>query len=47
MRTAAVEMINFKLADSRRGIELFRNIPGGFQRVKDTTIVAESPNVGK
>ena len=46
VRTGAAEMINFKLADSLRGIEVFKNFLAGYQRIKDAVIVAESPNIG-
>ena len=43
-RTA--ELLNFKLADSLDSIELFRNTLGGYQRIKNATIIGESPNKG-
>ena len=39
-------MINFRLSDSRTGIELNRNMLGGYQRIRDSVIVGESPNIG-
>ena len=46
MRSTASELINFRLADSQTGIELDRNMLGGYQRVSDSVIVGESPNFG-
>ena len=47
LRTAAAEMVNCKFADSKRSIEVFKNFLDGYQKIKDTVIVGESPNVGK
>ena len=47
VRSAAADIINFKVADSKIGIELFRNLLGGYQRIKNATVVGESSNTGK
>ena len=36
----------FKLADAKVGIEFNRNMLGGYQRVIDSVIAGETPNVG-
>ena len=45
-RSRAAVMRNFKLADSRVGIEFERNMFGGYQRVVDAVIAGETPNIG-
>ena len=39
--------MNFRVSDSEVGIELVRNMIGGYQRIKDSIIVGESPNAGE
>ena len=46
MRSAATEMVNFFVGDSLRGILLNRNMLGGYQRIRDSTIIGDTPNTG-
>ena len=46
MRSAAAEMINFFVGDSLEGIRLNRNMLGGYQRIRNTTIIGETANAG-
>ena len=46
MRSAATEVVNFFVGDSLRGITLNRNMLGGYQRIKDSTIIGDTPNTG-
>ena len=46
MRSAATEVVNFYVGDSLRGITLNRNMLGGYQRIKDSTIIGDTPNTG-
>lgn len=47
IRVEAAEVLNFKLADSMVGVNLFRNMLSGYQRIKKSVIVGESPNIGE
>jgi len=47
LRTSATQLINFKLADSTQGIHFNRIQLSGYQMVKDSLIIGETPNVGK
>ena len=46
MRSAATELVNFFLGDSLEGIRLNRNMLGGYQRVRNSTIIGETVNEG-
>ena len=46
MRSAATEMVNFFVGDSLEGIRLNRNMLGGYQRIRNSTIIGETVNVG-
>ena len=46
MRSAAAEMINFFVGDSLEGIRLNRNMLGGYQRIRNSTIIGETGNAG-
>ena len=46
MRSAAAEMINFFVGDSLEGIRLNRNMLGGYQRIRNSTIIGETANAG-
>ena len=46
MRSAATEMVNFFLGDSLEGIRLNRNMLGGYQRIRNSTVIGETVNVG-
>ena len=46
MRSAASEMVNFFLGDSLEGIRLNRNMLGGYQRIRNSTLIGETVNVG-
>ena len=46
MRSAATEIVNFFVGDSLRGITLNRNMLGGYQRIRDSTIIGDTPNTG-
>ena len=46
MRSATTEGVNFFVGDSLRGITLNRNMLGGYQRIRDTTIIGDTPNTG-
>ena len=45
-RAVMTEMVNFRLSDSIIGIQMYRNILGGYQRVSNSTIIGESSNKG-
>ena len=45
-RSTAAELQNFYLSDSLHSLFLVRNMLGGYQRIKNSVIVGESPNVG-
>ena len=47
MRATTSQLENFKLADAKVGIEFVRNMLDGYQLLKDSLIVAETPNIGK
>lgn len=47
MRATTSTLINFKLADAKVGIEFVRNMLDGYQLLKDSLIVAQTPNIGK
>ena len=46
MRSAATEMVNFFVGDSLEGIRLNRNMLGGYQRIRNSTIIGETINLG-
>ena len=39
-------MVNFFLGDSLEGIRLNRNMLGGYQRIRNSTVIGETVNVG-
>ena len=47
MRATTSQLENFKLADAAVGIEFIRNMLDGYQLLKDSVIVGETPNFGK
>ena len=47
MRSTTSVLSNFRLADARWAIRFVRNMLSGYQILKDSTIVYQSPNVGK
>ena len=46
MRATTSVMSNFKLADSHIGAKFTRNMLDGYQLLKDSLIIGETPNVG-
>jgi len=47
LRVSATQLINFKLADSKTGVLFNRIQLNGYQMIKDSLIIGETPNVGK
>jgi len=47
MRSTASNLINFKLADNLIGVWFNRLMLSGYQMIKDSLIIAETPNKGK
>ena len=48
MRSTTAELINFKLADGGTdgNIAFVRNMLSGYQRLSNSVIIGESPNIG-
>ena len=46
VRSTTAELRNFKLSDGGASMALDRNMLDGYQRISNSTIVGESPNLG-
>ena len=46
MRSTTAELSNFKLADGGASMAFERNMLSGYQRISNSIIIGESPNLG-